>query len=723
VKVQTDRREGLPAEARDGLPHGFVGRDGALLELERAMHAEPAGILIHGPSGVGKTALARAFVERLAQAEGLGAGVAWFAFDVAHGAEHVVNDLALSIFGTDALAAPLEAKLQAVAGALREQRGVLVWDDLESVSGIPGASRGPSAVDRACLKGLLEKLRGGPTKVLMTSRAEEEWLGGENRLRLEGLRGEERWELCRAILGARGLAADREDADLAALVDALDGHPLAMGAVLPQLERRPAKAILDALRADLAAPEPAGGGAQRGLLAALRFVEQGVPEELRPLLLPLGLHQRFVDADDLESMARQVDASWSRAAIDRLLQILCLAGLARDRGRAIHEIHHGLTEFLASAAGAGNDAWRRAFVDVVARLADGCAPMPLDEQRGIFLVHGATFHRAVALADSLGLPAHAAALTQALAFHAQNTRALQAARSLHEQLAGRCERLADEEGQGVAYRQLGAIALDRGDLDGAERWYLRCLAIDEKLGDEHGAASLCHQLGGIAMSRRDLEGAEKWFLRSLALGEKLGDERGAAETCHQRGGIAANRRDLDGADGWYLRSLALAEKLGDEHGVASTCHQLGRVAEQRADLDGAERWYRRSLAVNEKLGDERGAASTCHQLGRVAEQRADLDGAEKWYRRSLAVNEKLDDEHGAAIGYGQLGILEGQRGAFEASAAWLLKSMAAFVRTGDPLGAQRTAANYRFTHDAAPIALQPRLRQLWQEAGLGSLFE
>jgi hypothetical protein len=122
-------------------------------------------------------------------------------------------------------------------------------------------------------------------------------------------------------------------------------------------------------------------------------------------------------------MARQVDERWSRAAIDGLLRILCVAGLARDRGQAIHELHPVLTEFLAAGAAVadGVDVWRRAFVDATARLADRCATMPADEQRGAFVVHGATFHRALALADSLGLEAHAAALTQALAFHAQNT--------------------------------------------------------------------------------------------------------------------------------------------------------------------------------------------------------------------------------------------------------------------------------------------------------------
>ena len=44
-------------------PYGFVGRDRVILELERAMRQEAPCILIHGLGGVGKTALAAAFLE------------------------------------------------------------------------------------------------------------------------------------------------------------------------------------------------------------------------------------------------------------------------------------------------------------------------------------------------------------------------------------------------------------------------------------------------------------------------------------------------------------------------------------------------------------------------------------------------------------------------------------------------------------------------------------
>ena len=45
-------------------PYGLIGRDSAVLALERASHRPPAGLLVHGLGGVGKTTLARGYTIR-----------------------------------------------------------------------------------------------------------------------------------------------------------------------------------------------------------------------------------------------------------------------------------------------------------------------------------------------------------------------------------------------------------------------------------------------------------------------------------------------------------------------------------------------------------------------------------------------------------------------------------------------------------------------------------
>jgi hypothetical protein len=67
----------------DEEPQGFIGRDDQLRALDRAMPQDHAGILIHGPEGVGKTALARYFVRRLVvDADGISTDrLFWFSLE------------------------------------------------------------------------------------------------------------------------------------------------------------------------------------------------------------------------------------------------------------------------------------------------------------------------------------------------------------------------------------------------------------------------------------------------------------------------------------------------------------------------------------------------------------------------------------------------------------------------------------------------------------------
>src|SRR5271166_1867326 len=591
-KAKKDKADGgpeLPGEARDAEnPYGFIGRDGAVLALERAMHRKPAGLLIQGLGGVGKTTLARGFLQWLQATDGLGKGSFWFTFQDIRSAEYVFNRMGEALLGPQFITAEMVAKLDALAKVFRENRFLIVWDNFEVVRGIPGTAVAAmlSDEDQALLKTFLAKLRGGQTKVIITSRSDEEWLETTNRyeIPLGGLQGEERWDYCEVILRDLGLTIDRKDADLVTLMDLLGGHPLAMRVILPRLAKLKAAALIQVLQSNLTALGPSGDPAQDKLFATLRFAEQSLPDDLRPLLVPLALHERFVDADYLEDMAQQVDESWTREKIDRFLVALAVAGLLRDRGQGVFEMHPALTGFLRAtrppgASDESGDRWSRAFVDVMGRLADHLAPRELHEQRGPFFQLGANFHVALGEAERLKMDFPSVALIQSLAAHAQNTRNFQEAAHLFERLATLANNLGEAEREAAAYHQLGMIAQEQRDFASAEQWYRKALAIAEKQGDEHGAASTYHQLGMIAQEQRDFAGAEQWYRKSLAIKEKQGNEHGAASTYHQLGIIAEEQRDFASAEQWYRKALAICIKYGDKYHEEMTRSDLERLRE------------------------------------------------------------------------------------------------------------------------------------------------
>jgi hypothetical protein len=508
----------LPQEVREHRdPYGFVGRDGPILEMERALHRDAHAILVQGLGGVGKTTLARGFLRWLDDTGGLD-GALWFDFRDIRTAEHVINRTGEAFYGGNFGIAP--NKLELLARKLGEVRVLMVWDNFESTAA------NLTGEDRAELGRFLDAIRGRRGKVIITSRSAEEWLGPTRRfaLTLRGLDGEERWEYCEVILRDLGLKLDRNDPEIIKLMDQLAGHPLAMRVVLPKLEEMPEAKIAEALRSNIQELGLSEQEEQGRLFATLRFVEQGLAEELRPLLGLVGLHEGYVDADYLQAMAKQVDAGWTRQRIDRLMEALGAAGLVRDAGEATYEMHPLLTSFLRSREGAAPEPCRREFVDIMGRLADALAPRELHEQRVPFLLHGANFHFALALAEQESMDVPFAALTQSLAAYAQNTRDFGEAARLFAGLAAHEAARGDQKVEASAYHQLGMIAQEQRDFAAAREWYLKSLAISEKQGILHGAASSYGALGILAGLEGRMEECGRFLVRSIAAFRQARDQ-------------------------------------------------------------------------------------------------------------------------------------------------------------------------------------------------------
>ena len=678
----------LPPEIReDDNPYGFIGRDNALLVLERALRRPPPGILIHGLGGVGKTTLAKGLVHWLNDTGGLEAGCFWFTFADIRSSEYMFNRLIEALVGVNATAAPLDQKCAALLQALKDHPFLLIWDNFETVQGNPEAGIEPllPAEDREQLREFLYQLRGGKTKVIITSRSQESaWLNRPNcyRLPLGGLKSEERWTYCNAIVRDLGLTVKRDDQQLSDLMDLLDGHPLAMRVMLVQLADYSAAALSQQLRERLAQTDLADE-AQAKLFATLGFVTEALPDDLKPLLTPLALHERFVDANYLETMAKAVQVPQDRAAIDRLLSSLETAGLVHPHGQGIYGLHPALTGFLHARATddqtSAEVAWRRAFVNFMGSFADQLAQKQLHEQRAPFHWHSANFHNAIALAEDLRISPAFAALIQALAIYAQYQRDFANARRYSEQLAEHGRAHSNPKREALAYHRLGNLAYLQRDFTQAAQWYHKALAIFGKQGNEHDAASTYHQLGNLAYLQRDFAQAAQW----------------------------------------YHKSLAIKEKQSNEHGAADAYHQLGRIAQEQRDFTQAAQWYHNALAIEEKQGNEYHAASTYHQLGNLAYLQRDFAQAAQWYHKSLAIKEKQSNEHGAAFTYAQLGLLAQTQQDHVESGRWLLKAIQGFAKTQAPHYAQQAAQNFMIFYEQASATDQATLKSLWNQAGLG----
>src|SRR5208337_1132693 len=128
------RESRLPQEVREYREaYGFIGRDGPILEMERALRRDTPCILVQGLGGVGKTTLARGFLRWLDETGGLD-GAIWFDFRDIRTAEYVLNRTGEAFYGENFGAERKEDKLELLANALRQVRVLMVWDNFESAA-------------------------------------------------------------------------------------------------------------------------------------------------------------------------------------------------------------------------------------------------------------------------------------------------------------------------------------------------------------------------------------------------------------------------------------------------------------------------------------------------------------------------------------------------------------------------------------------------------------
>jgi len=236
--------------ARDLLaPVGrFVGRDDLVYQLELACRLQRV-VLIHGSGGTGKTELAKAFGRWWQDTGGVDVpdGVSFQSFEpgvATFGLDGVIAAVGLQLFGPDPKFARLATteRRQVVLQTLRKHRLLLIWDNFESVASMPDPAQATPPLDEAGrteLRDFLAELArpGSRSTVLITSRTEEVWLGELRRIELGGLRAEEAAEYADDLLAPYPRArARREGRAFAELLEWLDGHPLALRIMLPQLE-------------------------------------------------------------------------------------------------------------------------------------------------------------------------------------------------------------------------------------------------------------------------------------------------------------------------------------------------------------------------------------------------------------------------------------------------------------------------------------------------------
>jgi predicted ATPase/DNA-binding CsgD family transcriptional regulator len=163
------------------------------------------------------------------------------------------------------------------------------------------------------------------------------------------------------------------------------------------------------------------------------------------------------------------------------------------------------------------------------------------------------------------------------------------------------EELGDRWGIAASLAGLGFDALYDGDYGEAGERYRAALAVFEERGDRDWVALTIQQLGEVAFGQGDLELARLYFEQSLALHRALADPWGTAQALNSLGLLAVADDEPDAAIGHLAAALPLWREVGSADGLI---HWLARVAALAVLLGQAETGARllgAYLAIAERL--------------------------------------------------------------------------------------------------------------------------
>lgn len=687
--------------------YGFIGRDHDIQRIERALYQQDRHVVtLNGVGGTGKTELANGFARWYSETGGCPGGV--FRAEFSDGTDFARVMASVFGYGTDHSMLSDEKQWEALVGHLRENACLLVWDNFETVDGYAAGAEEPAQLvqpatseERKRFVRLVRELRGGPTRVLITTRKpDERWLGAPpQKLEIGGLAEWDRIPLAKSILDTVEKAPEDfgDDPEFWRLLGMLGGHPRSMEVVLPLLERRAPANLIAALEHETRE----GNGMED---ASLEVAFHALSEESRRHLPFLGLFvsrvhcavlANFVHSDDSQQEAYEKLLGHAPDADgwERILDEAAGHGLVRHIGGVQYALHPTLPVFL-----------RRQLRDEIGD--EGAETLDTEFTRfyGAFAMH---YYGRVKRVDPEAIGAIEGeeanllrALSLVLGSRSAWAEAVEIARAV---AAGFLHRGRGPERQALLARALGAVGTDppedddrartfwrylvcEGALDAlnrasyieAERLCLRVLdTLDESEGssDERNVAAMYQNLGATALSHHDYGRAQHWLRKALPVFERLHMAIHTAMVSNHLGIAACRQHDYDGAKAWIQKALATGEGLGLEHECATGYQNMGIVACEQGDYDGARMWFGKALAIYRRLGLEAGAAASCQGLGVAALESDDFDGAETWLRKAVSAAERLGLAMDSGTGYHSLGVVAQARGDYDGAKAWFRRAL------------------------------------------------
>nr|BFE51071.1 hypothetical protein GCM10017745_44980 [Saccharothrix mutabilis subsp. capreolus] len=632
--ARPDRPAELPAD-----PAGFTGRAAELAALDRALAEGPPIVVVAGPAGVGKTALAVRWGHRARFPDGcLYADLHGYSPGEPREPGAVLAGLLRSL-GVDDIPDDPAERAARFRSALARRRLLLVLDNALDVNQV-----------RPLLPG------GPPAFTVITSRTDLAGLQvrpGALRVDLRPFDPDDGVELLRAQVGPR---VDRSAPAALRLAERCGGLPLALRIVAARAQGgQSLEELADGLGPgldgfDVGDPDTA---VRTVFSWSLRHLDAQADRDFRLL----GAHPAHTIAAPAAAALLGTTAQDAAKRLDVLVRAHLVQHSAGRYG--MHDLVRAYSreqpvEGLDAALDRFFDHYTdtlSAVMDVLHPTADTTPKLPVRTARDWLDAEWDTLLTLVRAGA-------AASLGTELQRHLDQGGRHSDALVVLEHVRSAARDAGDRTAEGAALYHLGVAYLRLGRHREAMEHHRRALAICREVGDREGEAGALNNLGNLHERLGHYPEALAHYRQALALVE--GFRKGRAVLLVNIGVVHVRLGDHEAAVRAYEKALATFTDLGDQGGMARAVGNLAEVHHLAGRHEQAFTLFARALDLAREMGARGIETEVLNNLGAAHAATGHTDLAAGTYADALAVAREVGDRYEEARALEGLGTVTGE---------------------------------------------------------------
>jgi tetratricopeptide (TPR) repeat protein len=257
---------------------------------------------------------------------------------------------------------------------------------------------------------------------------------------------------------------------------------------------------------------------------------------------------------------------------------------------------------------------------------------------------------------------------------------------LYARAAEVARKIGDRRGEGAHLSSLGSAYHRLGEVRRAIGYYEQALAISREIGDRRVEGNALGHLGLAYWSLGEVRRAIEYYEQALAIRREIGDRRGEGADLGHLGGAHAALGEMRRAIAYHEQALAVSREIGDRRGEGAHLGNLGNRYFVLSEVRRAIGYYEQALAIDREIGDRRNEGNWLGNLGNAYYALGEVRRAIEYHERALVIAQEIGDRRNEGNWLGNLGQVYADLGQLRPALAYYEQALAIKREIGDRIG-------------------------------------